>query len=82
MKGLPSKLTRLVGDLTRLRIETEFNINNLGVNNQGQLKLYLNHKTKIGCKSDLPLIVLYSQAKDKIMKEIIETCRDVDKKQN
>ena len=53
-------------------------MNVLGMSHSHILKIYLNPKTKIGCKSEISLILTYSKAKDKIIKEIHEILQSVD----
>jgi hypothetical protein len=70
LKKVTYELTVLMSYLAKMRIETELSLQTLGVTPAEKLKLYLNPRSKMGIRSELFLISNYTQAKERIIREL------------
>jgi hypothetical protein len=70
LKKVTYELTVLMSYLAKMRIETELSPLTLGVTPAEKLKLYLSPRSKMGIRSELFLISHYTQAKERVIREL------------
>ena len=53
-----------------MRIEAEISLQNIGINHDEKLKIYLSPRTRMGIRTELFLLSQYRQAKERLLREL------------